>query len=432
VREWEEEKYSACQWIGDLPLAVAGFNYGNFLVKEAKVKDFDYAVYANRELPDQLKRIQIRAEEIEREGEVIDMPLGSLSTVGLAKSALDEAMISIRIFNHYFGQNPYGRIVMSQQPDPRFAQSWPMLVYMSYLAYLDSTQRVMLGIPVHEFTEEVGSHEIAHQWWGHLVGWKTYHDQWLSEGFADFSVSLYLEQAYHKDAKKRYDRFLKFWEEQKKGIIEKIPLGTKGTSMRPNDVGPLWLGSRLDSGRTGGAYFPVTYKKGSFVLHMLRMLMMDTRAQPDRRDDRFMAMMRDFVETHRHHSASTEDFQRMVEKHMTPEMDQDGNSRMDWFFNQWVYGTDLPHYRLEYGFGSSPDGKPLLRLSLTQSQVSPDFKMPLPIYLDFGQGRSIRLNARITGNNTVSNEIALPEKPKSVKLCANYDVLCTIEEVKAK
>lgn len=443
VREWQEEKSSASQWLGDLPLAVAGFNYGNFVIREAKDKNFEYAVYANRELPDQLKRIQLLVEDLQRDrrqqpglgpgsGTLIDVPLESLSTAGLAKSALDEAMISIRIFTHYFGSNPYGRIVMSQQPDPSFAQSWPMLVYMTYLAYMDSTQRVMLGIPAHEFAEEVGPHEIAHQWWGHLVGWKTYHDQWLSEGFAEFSVSLYLEQAYHKEAKKRYERFLKFWEDQKKGIVEKIPLGTKGTSMRPNDVGPLWLGLRLNNGRTGGAYFPVTYRKGAFVLHMLRMLMMDPRASPDHRDDRFVAMMRDFVETYRHRSASTEDFQRMVEKHMTPEMDQDGNGRMDWFFNQWVYGTDLPHYRLEYSFSSSPEGKPLLRLSLTQSNVSPNFKMPLPIYLDFGQGRSLRLIARITGNNTVSNEIPLPEKPKAVKLCANYDVLCTVEEVKVK
>ena len=28
------------------------------------------------------------------------------------------------------------------------------------------------------------AHELAHQWWGQAVGWKNYHEQWLSEGFA--------------------------------------------------------------------------------------------------------------------------------------------------------------------------------------------------------------------------------------------------------
>ena len=202
--------------------------------------------------------------------------------------------------------------------------------------------------------------------------------------------------------------------------------------MRPNDVGPIWLGLRLESGRTSGAYFRLIYRKGSFVLHMLRMLMRDQQAKPGHQDDRFITMMRDFVQTYMHRSASTEDFKRIVEKHMTPEMDQDNNSRMDWFFNQWVYGTDLPHYRLEYGFGSAPGAKTLLQISITQSNVSPDFKMPLPIYVEFDKGRVLRLNARITGNSSQSAEVPLPEKPRDVKLCANYDVLCIIEEVKAK
>ena len=36
----------------------------------------------------------------------------------------------------------------------------------------------------------------------------------------------------------------------------------------------------------------------------------------------------------------------MVEKHMTPEMDVEGNHRIDWFFNEWVYGTEIPRYRV--------------------------------------------------------------------------------------
>jgi aminopeptidase N len=321
---------------------------------------------------------------------------------------------------------------MTQQPAAFFGQSWPMLVYMPYTAFFDATQRRALGLgrAFTEFTDVIGPHEVAHQWWGHLVGWKTYHDQWLSEGFAEFSASLYLLMAYSPDPKKSYKRFLDFWREERKAVTEKKLLGVNRALMQPNSVGPLWLGLRLDNARTGGAHGWLTYRKGAFVLHMLRMMMRDAKAQPGRQDDRFIAMMRDFVQTYLHQAASTEDFKRIVEKHITPEMDLGGNGRMDWFFNQWVYRTDLPHYKLEYSFETGEGGQTLLKIKITQSNVSDDFRMLIPIYLDFGNDQIARLGvATITGNSSQSADIPLPKKPKSVMLCANEDVLCTKEEI---
>ncbi|MCS6805697.1 MAG: carboxypeptidase regulatory-like domain-containing protein [Acidobacteriota bacterium] len=435
VREWKDGKYACSQWISEFPLAVAGFNYGDFRVLERQDQGFTISVFTNKDEPNELKEIRQIYEQMEKEEDIgKEMPVGNLSTAGLANSSLVEALNSIRIFNQYFGVNPYGRIVMSQQPAAFFGQSWPMLVYMPYIAFLDATQRKVLGMgaTVTKFTDVVGPHEVAHQWWGHLVSWKTYHDQWLSEGFAEFSASLYLQYAFHKDPQRRQERFLKFWQEEHNYITKKYPLGLNNVSMRPNDVAPIWLGSRMDTARTAGAYAFLVYRKGAFILHMLRMMMMDTRAPAGRQDDRFIAMMRDFVQSHLHQAASTEDFKRIVEKHMTPDMDQAGNGRMDWFFNQWVYGTDLPHYKLQYNVDAGAGGKPVLKIKIEQSNVSPDFVMPLPIYVEFGKGRTMRLTGRITGNSSTSAEIPMPEKPTGVKLCANYDVLCTIEEVKGK
>ena len=87
------------------------------------------------------------------------------------------------------------------------------------------------------------------------------------------------------------------------------------------------------------------YPKGAYILHMLRMMMFDQQ-QPATR--RFMAMMQDFIKTHYNQDVSTEDFKRIVEKHMTTQMDLDENGRMDWFFNAWVYGTEMPSYKFEY------------------------------------------------------------------------------------
>ena len=67
---------------------------------------------------------------------------------------------------------------------------------------------------------------------------------------------------------------------------------------------------------------------------------------------------------------------------MTKEMNVDNCGKMDWFFNQWVYGTQVPAYRFEYKV--APDG--MLTGKITQSGVSDDFIMIVPIYLDMGKG----------------------------------------------
>ena len=66
---------------------------------------------------------------------------------------------------------------------------------------------------------------------------------------------------------------------------------------------------------------------------------------------------------------------------MTKQMDLNENARMDWFFNQWVYGTEIPSYKFEYQLnGASLSGK------ITQSGVSPAFKMVVPVYVGSGKG----------------------------------------------
>jgi len=51
---------------------------------------------------------------------------------------------------------------------------------------------------------------------------------------------------------------------------------------------------------------------------------------------------------------------------MTREMDLAGNHKMDWFSNEYVYGTALP-YKLDYNFDKSADGDVVFALKITQS-----------------------------------------------------------------
>lgn len=403
VREERQDKIMLTEWKSEVPLAVAGFNYGEFKKKDLKIKeinDFELEGLANRDVPDYLKPIQRSIPSL-RPSRMIDL-------------AISEADASLRIYSDWFGQLPYRRLAITQQPESNFGQSWPGLVYLPIIAFFDSTQRYMIfdqiNGSVNSFIQEVTPHEVAHQWWGHMVGWDSYRDQWLSEGFADFSAGLFLQLTNSSP-----DRYYKFLSDAQKAILTPNSFGYS-----PNDVGPLSMGQRLNTARTGRSYQNLIYPKGAYVLHMIRMMMWD----PQTGDERFRTMMHDFVETHLHRNASSASFQAVVEKHMPGNMNLTGNGSLDWFFSEWVYGTDVPKYDFKYEVGEDPAGGYVITFDLTQSEVSDNFAMPVPLYVKW-KGRTIRAGfVSIQGNKTLSGlKIKVPERPDEVVLNANYDIL---------
>jgi len=405
LKEWTEKDFDCTEWNTEVPVPVAGFNYGIF--KKAKpVNDEATHIqidgFAAESAPDELRQFESSGA------------MGSLSPARLLDSGMAQAQMSLRIFNAWFGKSEFSRLAVTQQPAFDYGQSWPTLVYLPVSAFLDSTQRwMLLGGDASEFArfvDEVIPHEVSHQWWGHMVGWSSYHDQWLSEGFADFSAGLYL-QTTEKDPAK----YLKYWQHARESLTEKNNFGRRAI-----DAGPLWMGQRLDSYRTQYAYQAVVYQKGGYVLHMLRSLMWDSKEG----DRYFREMMQDFVATYTNKNASTEDFANIVQKHMRPSMDLSGDHTINWFFRQWVYGTAIPRYKFDYTLTPDADGKTVLKASLTQSEVPQDFVMAVPVYVDF-DGKLARIGSvRMTGNNTNDKlQVTLPKKPKRVLINAYHDVL---------
>jgi hypothetical protein len=385
---------------GDIGVAVDAFNYGDFKKKEVLDPEtgLNIEFYANESTPGFMRN----AEQ-----------MGSMSTMGMANSMLADGQNATRLFSAYFGKLPFARLALTQQPAGNFGQAWPTLVYMPFTAFMDPTQRYLatggnVRFATNAFFEDVAPHEIAHQWWGHMVGWKSYRDQWMSEGFAEFSASLFVQQV-TRDAKK----YTEFWDERRDRIIQPGPF-TK--DLKPYTVGPVTQGYRLGSAKTGAAYQFVVYPKGAYILHMLRQMMFDPHKDGDKL---FMAMMQDFIRSHYNEDVSTEDFKGTVEKHMTKQMDLDDNRKMDWFFNEWIYGMEMPSYKFEYQLdGSSLSGH------LTQSGVSDNFKMLVPVYVDFGKGWARIGSATMNGNSSVDlKDIKLPQAAKRAAICVYNDVL---------
>jgi len=161
------------------------------------------------------------------------------------------------------------------------------------------------------------------------------------------------------------------------------------------------------------------------VLHMLRQLMWDRHTG----DQNFKAMMHDFVSTYSGKAASTEDFQAMVEKHMTPDMQAVSDGKMNWFFDEYVYGTALPSYQMDSRFEKNSEGDVVLKFKLTQSNVDERFRMLVPVYLELASGRVINLgHARLIGNTSLEQEIpikGLKDAPQRAMVNYYDDVLCS-------
>lgn len=413
-------------WKTDHPVQVAGFNYGKFKKAERtdETSGIQVQVYTNPGTPDIIREINAALSSGSVGDELGDgysgngQTLGTMNTSRLAESALVDGINSARLFTTYFGPLPARHVAITQQSQWAFGQSWPSLIFMPYLAFMTGTQRTQVlgfrGQGLTDFVDQVGYHEFAHQWWGHLVGAATYRDQWLEEGFSEFSAGLAVQ---HTQGWPQYDRF---WRERRKNILEKFP----GNAVAHNDAGPITQGWRLATQRSPSAYGAVVYSKGGYVLHMLRMMMWD--GSSPKPDERFIAMMQDFTRTYGGKLATTADFQAVVERHMTPSMNATGDGKMDWFFNQWVHGTEVPRYKADLKVAAGEAGKYRITGTISQQEVSKDFRALVPIYVEFSKTESARVGLLpLVGEATVPVDVqlALPKKPKRALINARGEVL---------
>ena len=377
------------EWKADVPQAVAGFNFATYKKEEAVAEDEHYKIegYANT---------------------------SEYALTSMLKREVAEGQLAVHLYTDYFGPIPYQRLALTEQPTNRFGQSWPALIYLPHASF-EKVYGEGDNAASHGFWRAVAPHEVAHQWFGHTVGIPSYRDNWLSEGFAHFAASLYLQTVYSEQPD-TYRDFLKEWKEE---LLKKNKEGK-----RPIDVGSVTMGYRLGNSKVGFEPNRLIYNKGGYILHMLRMMMWN----PQTKDAAFKAMMHDYVHSFYNQLSSTEDFKEVVERHMTREMNQTNNGKMDWFFNQYVYGTYLPDYSLESSFAPIKNGFQM-NLKITQSNVDEKFVMPVPIYLDFGGGKIIKIGAvRVVGNSTTPLSVPLTdisEPPKRVLLNYNFDILST-------
>jgi hypothetical protein len=322
---------------------------------------------------------------------------------------LAELNNSVRYFHSLFGKYPYETFSATFHPYA-FGQGFPTMLM---IPNTDNESK---------YTYSFISHETAHQWWGNIVAWRSYRDQWLSEGFAEYSGVLYTQFRQNRAAARHLI-------EEMRASLRRSPETLTGLGKgKLNDIGPLILGHRLSSTKSVGGYQTLVYNKGALVLRMIHFLMTDPatgNGQP------FFDMMKDFVERYRDKTASTDDFRKVANEHYakTPLAKKYGIANLDWFFQEWVYATNFPSYTLEYSVEPQPDGSTMLTGNVIQENVPEGFFMPLPVRIRFSGDKVADGSLPALGTKTPF-KIKLATAPSKVELDPDLWVLSEKTETK--
>jgi aminopeptidase N len=184
------------------------------------------------------------------------------------------------------------------------------------------------------------------------------------------------------------------------------------------------MGYRVNNSKAGeNIYSLLIYSKGAYVLHMLEMLYWTPQGQ----EAAFKHSMQQFVKEYAGKAATTEDWKASMERTMPKQLDLRGDGKLDWFFDEYVYGTELPHYTVTADFTVGADGATIAHLKLTQSNVSKSFVMAVPLYLQMQSGNTVRIaNVVLHGSGTLEHDFSLgklPSPAKAMLINYNADVL---------
>ena len=416
VEETAAAGWKHSRWVSRAAIPVAGFNLGAYQSRSRRVGGTPVEVYATREAEASLARRHAATQPssevlIQRSPHgdvaigVIPKPVVPLDPTALLDGVAELAASAVQHFETLFGPFPYPRLAVSQVPG-YYGQGWPGLVYLPTLSFLPESERSRMGLSgkKEEYLNELAlTHEIAHQWWGNNVGWQTYRDQWLSEGFSSYASALHL--AREKDGERKFRALLQSY---KQDLLSKTE---KGDTIESG--GPMWLGHRLSNSLNPDGYGNIVYKKACWVIHMLRGLMRDSTTGSD---ERFFRMLRDFLNAYRGQYPSTQDFIRHAEKYMTRELDLEKNRRLDWFFADWVYGTGIPTYRLDATTRGMARKKFVVEGTIEQSGVLPEFEMLVPVIATYEKDRKATLGRVVVTANGGRFRFTTTRKPARVAI----------------
>jgi hypothetical protein len=303
-------------------------------------------------------------------------PVGARNTVQLAvdanrrqeargRDALGTAADVLRLYSGLIGDVPYDAITLAMVEDDVPGGHAP-----GYFAMLNNPPPVSPfnwrndPAAFQGFPEFFMAHELAHQWFGQAVGWKNYHEQWLSEGFAQYFAALYAREKRGENAFREVLRQFRRW------------------AIEDSDQGPVYLGYRLGHIKGDSRVFrALVYNKGAAVLHMLRRMI---------GDEAFFRGLKNFYAENRFKKAGTDDLRQAMERASGRDLNR--------FFDRWIYDNGIPRLR----YSTAVEGSELI---VRFEQSGDIYDVPVTMAVTYTDGKTAEF---IVVSNDTANIQSLP------------------------
>lgn len=264
------------------------------------------------------------------------------------KPLAEQAVNALNLFREIYGMDyPYGKLDLVNDPlGFLYGQAPASIVYLGSGAFRGTGMLASAGVAadssyITKFTDTLVAHEVAHQWWGALVGNANQRNYWFVESLAEYSAALYLEAVTTQQTgseAKGYEAYLDHVDGWRRAIMN-----TEMTSS-VQDASFLW---------SNGGYQAAVYSKGPYAVHILRMTF---------GYEKTVEFLRNVAQELGNKEIVTRDIQRVAEKTF--------GGTMDWFFDQWIRGIGIPEYRLNWTARKAEDGNYIVEGDVTQRIVA--------------------------------------------------------------
>ena len=388
------------RWVSQRPIPLAGFNLGQYVKASAHAGSIEVDTYAASGVERSFPRPRPRQapEPPGSKPPLPDrggpLPSSAPNPALTAQSVADRSAHAIEFYSRTLGPFPYSSLALTQMPGFE-SQGWPGLVFLSSLAFLTPDERARLHMgPYNSILSDelMVDHETAHQWWGDLVMFRTYRDQWVMEALANYSALMLIEQERPPDFTTVLDEY--------RSMLEK-----KNKDGQPTrDAGAVTLGQRLNCSKFPEGYDVISYGRGTWLFHMLRHMFIDAAAtnngaQPGPRskstaasgDALFRKVLRDLLQRSAGQMITTSDVQKAFEQELPRSLWYEGKKSLDWFFEDWVNGTAVPRLELSNVKILRRNGAPYATGTVLQKDAPEDLTTSVPIYAVVGSGPPLLL-----------------------------------------
>jgi hypothetical protein len=397
---------------------VAGFNLGKYSRTVAHVAGIDLETYATPHVekgliaaesePLPMPPLMRGPPSLPSPSPLLSRPIAPSPSRNL-QMVSNEAGKALDFYSQHFGPYPYGRLMLTQIPGMT-SQGWPGLIFLSSYAFLNPGELEQLE---HDPVERIGiqqvvAHETAHQWWGDLVTFSGYRDQWLIEALANYSSMMVLES-------KNPLEFRKLMQSYRDHLL------LKGTDdSRLMDAGPVTLGLRLSSSKFPNAYEAISYGRGTWMFHMLRTMLRD--AEPTASGQRtkgteepFLRALREMRTQYEGRSITTAQLLSIFEAQLPKSLWYEGKKSLDWFFESWLSGTAVPGFELRDVKIVDKAGTPVVTGTIVQDNAPETLVTSVPLYAVVG-GKPVFLRRVFADGTETSFRLAAPAGTRKILL----------------